>query len=140
MPSERTVSRRRAPTTTYPEPRPPPAGAGLALMGPEGRWIAVEDELCKAVGRGEAELAQSLVDALVHPQDRTEEEARHRQLLSGALEAYRARVQLVAGDGQPAWGIVDGRAALDAEGRPAGVALLVTDASARRRLELGGMG
>jgi PAS domain S-box-containing protein len=109
-------------------------------VGPEGRWLAVEAELCEIVGKGEAELAHSLVDGLLHPTDRADEGARHRQVLSGALEAYRARVQLVRGDGESAWAVVDGRPALDAEGRCAGVALVVTDVTSRRRVELGGSG
>jgi PAS domain S-box-containing protein len=128
------------PTTTYPEPRSPAVGAGLGVVGPEGRWLAAEAELCDVVGRAEGELAHSPVEDVVHPDDRTGEATRHRQVLDGALDAYRARVQLERGDGEPAWAMVDGRPALDAEGRRGGVLLVVTDVTPRRRLELGGVG
>jgi PAS domain S-box-containing protein len=133
-------------TTADPDPRPgaaatPGAGrAGLALAGRDGRWRAVEPELCAILGRDEEELGHCLVDAVLHPEDAPAERARHAQLLGGALREYRAELRLAAGDGAVVWAAVEGRVAVGAAGSPEALVLLMADASARRRLEAAGTG
>src|SRR5437588_719194 len=99
--------------------------------------MAAESEVCRILGRGEDELRRSPVEAALHPDDASAERARHEQLLSGTLQAYRAELRWVRAGGDEAWALVEGRSVAGAGGAPAAVVLLVADVSGRRRLEAG---
>ena len=43
--------------------------AGMALVGPDGRWLQVNKSLCKMLGYSEEELLSSNFQAITHPAD-----------------------------------------------------------------------
>lgn len=45
------------------------AGAGMALVAPDGRWLQVNRTLCEIVGYSEAELLATDLQAVTHPAD-----------------------------------------------------------------------
>ncbi len=49
------------------------ASHGMALIGPDGRWLRVNAALCAMLGYDEASLRSSDLPTITHPDDRTED-------------------------------------------------------------------
>jgi len=65
------------------------APIGMALVGPDGRWLKVNRALCGMVGYSEAELMLSDFQHLTHPDDLDKDLEFVRQVLGGAIPSYQ---------------------------------------------------
>jgi diguanylate cyclase (GGDEF)-like protein/PAS domain S-box-containing protein len=66
----------------------------LALTDRSGMFLAVNQQLCAAVGRGEAALLQAGIDDILHPPDVAEDSRQLRRLLDGETDSYQTRQHL----------------------------------------------
>jgi len=80
------------------------APVGLALVGPEGRFIQVNPRLCSLLGYAERQLVVSTLGAVTDPHDLKTLEARSRSLLAGEMGEFRLEQRFRRMDGRPAWG------------------------------------
>jgi diguanylate cyclase (GGDEF)-like protein/PAS domain S-box-containing protein len=80
------------------------APVGLALVGPEGRFLQVNPRLCRLLGYAEKKLLASTLGAVADPRDLKTLEARCRSLLTGEMGEFRLEQRFRRADGHPAWG------------------------------------
>ncbi|HEY1078376.1 MAG TPA: PAS domain S-box protein, partial [Fontimonas sp.] len=111
------------------------APIGKALVSPEGRFIEVNQALATMLGYTTAELQRLSFDEVTHPDDRAEDLAKVRELLSGADSRYRLFKRYLRSDG----GIVDAQLDVtllrNAAGEPLHFISQVQDITQRKALE-----
>ncbi len=76
---------------------------GMALVAPDGRWLAVNPALCKIVGYRETELLASDVQSITFPEDRDVDAVHFRLVLERAMETYQTNKRYVRKDGRVVW-------------------------------------
>ena len=65
------------------------AAIGMALVAPDGRWLAVNRVLCEIVGYAEGELLATTFQAITHPDDLETDLEYVRQMLAGTIRTYQ---------------------------------------------------
>lgn len=80
------------------------APIGLALVGPEGRFLQVNQRLCDLLGHTEKQLLASTLGAVTDQQDQEPLAAHSRKLLAGELDEFRLEQRFLRADGSLAWG------------------------------------
>ncbi len=79
------------------------AGVGIAMVGRDGHWLEVNDELCKILGYRRAELDGLTFQDVTLPEDLPADFARREQLLSGEVDRYQLEKRYVRRDGRTVW-------------------------------------
>ncbi|MCS5690873.1 PAS domain S-box protein [Cyanobium sp. FGCU-6] len=79
---------------------------GMALLTTEGRFLEVNEALCRLLGRDEATLRQLTLTDVTHPDDRAESSQLVAELLAGRREALSFAKRYLHADGQLIWGQV----------------------------------
>ena len=79
------------------------APIGIALVGPNGRWLEVNRALCEIVGYSEAELLELTFQDLTHPDDLDADLERLRQVLAGEIPTYQMEKRYFHKDGHAIW-------------------------------------
>ncbi len=64
------------------------AAIGMALIGPDGRWLRANRAMCQIVGYSEEELLATDFQSLTHPDDLPADLELVRRLLAGEIETY----------------------------------------------------
>ena len=80
------------------------APVGLALVGPEGRFLQVNPRLCRLLGYDEKQLLASTLGAVTDPHDLKTLAVRSLSLLAGEVDEFRLEQRFRRADGHPAWG------------------------------------
>ncbi|SDN98705.1 bifunctional diguanylate cyclase/phosphodiesterase [Geodermatophilus sp. DSM 45219] len=112
------------------------SAVGMAILDPEdGRPVAVNDALCRLLGRSRADLLDASLPALVHAADRPVYDARLTALLEGNAPGAPVEVRYVRGDGEVVWTMASAAVHRDEDGALRAVFLQLIDASARKRAE-----
>ncbi|WP_380179216.1 diguanylate cyclase [Kalamiella sp. sgz302252] len=91
---------------------------GMALVAPEGRWLQVNQSLCRLLGYSKEELMGMTFQALTHPDDLATDEARLSALLAGEIETYSHEKRYLRKDGQTVWVLLAVSLVRDVDGRP----------------------
>ena len=78
--------------------------AGVALLGPDGRFLRVNPALCRFLGRTPQELRLSTWQELTHPDDVQIDLRLVDEILSGKREEYRLRKRYLRPGGEVLWG------------------------------------
>ncbi len=111
------------------------AQVGLALIGPAGGWLQVNDRLCVILGRSRAELLHLSLADVTTEQDQPAIEKALATLQAGDILRWEAEVHQVRGDGSR----VPVEISIAEVGtHPSGERLMVveeTDVTARKRVE-----
>ncbi len=80
---------------------------GMSLSQLDGRWLRVNEALCKIIGYNAAEAPQMSALDITHPDDREENQRLLDQLVRGEIESYHLEKRIFHRSGQTVWTLVD---------------------------------
>ena len=116
---------------------------GMAVVSLDGRFLQVNQSLCRIVGYTEQELLQTGFDSMTYPDDRPKGLELGRDLIAGETSQGVLTKRYIRKDGEPIWVCVNVSLARDSDGQPLHFVTLVEDVSdrvkaeeARRKFEL----
>jgi PAS domain S-box-containing protein len=94
------------------------APIGVALVGPNGRWLEVNRALCDIVGYTEAELLERTFQEISDPDDLDADLAKLRQVLAGEIQTYQMEKRYFHKDGHVIWAKLSVALVRDVRGTP----------------------
>ncbi|HEX3691076.1 MAG TPA: PAS domain S-box protein [Solirubrobacteraceae bacterium] len=94
------------------------APIGVALVGPNGRWLEVNRALCEIVGYSEAELLERTFQDISHPDDLEADLAKLGQVLTGEIQTYQMEKRYFHKDGHSIWAKLSVALVRDERGTP----------------------
>ena len=106
----------------------------MALVDMEGRWLQVNDALCRITGHTRAELKATTLRALTHPEDVDLDVDSLRELLDGRIPSYQVEKRYRHAWGHYLWGLLTVSLVRDDQGEALYVVSQVQDISERREL------
>ena len=84
------------------------AELGVAHASPDGRWLRVNDKLCKIVGYSEDELLKLRFQDITHPDDLAADLAQAEKMRTGLSDTYSTEKRYIRKDGSVVWVSVQG--------------------------------
>ncbi len=108
--------------------------AGMALVDMEGRWLQVNDALCRITGYTRAALKATTLRALTHPEDVDLDADSLRELLDGRIPSYQIEKRYRHAWGHYLWGLLTVSLVRDDEGKALYVVSQLQDISERKEL------
>lgn len=75
------------------------AAIGMALVGPDGRWLKVNNALCGIIGYPARELMTKTFQDITHPEDLDEDLRFVNQMLAGEIDSYQMEKRYFHRDG-----------------------------------------
>ncbi len=111
------------------------APIGMALLDLHGRWLKVNDALCKFIGYTHDELLQSDFRTLTHPDDLETDLALVNELIDGKIETYQLEKRYIHKDGHAIWGLLSVSIARDEDGNPAYFISQIQDITHRKEMD-----
>ena len=108
---------------------------GIALVAPDGRWLAVNDALCRMVGYSDAELLRIDFQTITHPDDLDADLDHVRQVLAGEVRSYQMEKRYIHKDGQTIWILQSVSLVRAPDGSPIHFVSQIVDLTERRRAE-----
>ena len=108
---------------------------GMAITTLDGRFLQVNQSLCRMAGFSEHELQQREFVAITHPDDVPENLEFLRALTAGEISSGTTTKRYVRKDGQPLWVCIHVSIERDTQGRPLHYIALMEDLTERRRAE-----
>jgi PAS domain S-box-containing protein len=112
------------------------SGIGMALVAPDGRWLAVNDALCGIVGYSRSELLALTFQDVTHPDDLEKDLALVREMLEGSRTNYALEKRYLRKDGSEVWILLTVSLVRDAEGKPEHFISQIQDIDARKRQQV----
>jgi diguanylate cyclase (GGDEF)-like protein/PAS domain S-box-containing protein len=110
------------------------APIGMALISMDGRWLQVNDALCRITGQTGDELRATPLPAMTHPED-VDLDARSREaLLAGEVPNYQVEKRYRHAWGHYVWVLVTMSIVRDEDRRPLHVVMQVQDISERKEM------
>ncbi|MBE0541268.1 MAG: PAS domain S-box protein [Verrucomicrobia bacterium] len=79
---------------------------GMALVATDGRWLEVNEALCRILGYSRAELLAATWQALTHPDDLAPDLENVRRLLAGEIQTYSMEKRYRHQDGHDVWAML----------------------------------
>jgi diguanylate cyclase (GGDEF)-like protein/PAS domain S-box-containing protein len=110
------------------------APIGMALVDMKGRWLQVNDALCRITGHTRAALKATTLPALTHPEDVDIDADPLRELLEGRIPSYQVEKRYRHAWGHYVWGQLTASLVRDDQGQPLYVVSQVQDISERKEL------
>jgi PAS domain S-box-containing protein len=112
------------------------AAVGAAHADPAtGRFLQVNEKLCRFLGYDEEELLCMTFSDVTHPDDRAQDLEGLSRLLRGEIREYAAEKRYVRKNGQTVWGQLAVSLVRDANGRALHTVAITRDVTERKRLE-----
>jgi two-component system cell cycle sensor histidine kinase/response regulator CckA len=111
------------------------AAVGMALVGDDGSFLAVNRALCAIVGYSEEELLQRTFQQITHPDDVDGDVALVRQVLEGEIQSYQLDKRYIRKDSEQVWVRLSVSLVRDAEGKPVHFVAQIKDIGEQRRAE-----
>lgn len=109
--------------------------AGMAVINPDGRWMQVNDSLCRMLGYSMEELLTFGFQAITHPDDLGNDLANLNQLLEKSIPNYQLEKRYCHRSGTTVWVLQSASLVHDADGKPRHVILQIQDISDRKKAE-----
>lgn len=110
------------------------APIGMALVDGGGRWLQVNDALCRILGRTRAELQSTTLHAIAHPEDVDRDERLFHDLLRGSIPSYSVEQRYRHPSGYYFWVLLTVSLVRDQQGIPLYLVSQVQDISERKEL------
>lgn len=110
------------------------AAVGMAHLGPDGRWLKVNKQLCRITGYSEKEFDGTRLE-ITHPDDIKEDDRLRAKLLSGKLDGYKKEKRYIRKDGEPIWVNVTISAVRGQGDRPDFLVAVIEDIEERKRTQ-----
>lgn len=107
------------------------APIGMALVSPEGRWLKVNQALCRMLGYSREELHATTFQALTHPDDLHTNVEQVQRLLAGEIETYLCEKRYFHASGHNVWTHVSVSLVRDAQGQPVHFVCQIQDITER---------
>src|SRR3954447_27008241 len=79
------------------------APIGIALVGPDGRWLRVNAALCRLTGYRAAELLAPTFQQITYPDNVATDLALRDELLAGRMSQYELEKHYIRKDGSVVW-------------------------------------
>jgi diguanylate cyclase (GGDEF)-like protein/PAS domain S-box-containing protein len=111
------------------------APIGMAIVGLDGRFRAVNDALAEILGRGPDALAEIAPGDLLHPDDRPRAAEALLPIMRGACDSHATELRLVHADGHAVWVNVHVALVRDGDGRALHLLGQLQDITERKRYE-----
>lgn len=111
------------------------AAIGMAILDLDGRFVDVNDSLCRIVGRPRDVLTRLTFTDITHPDDIDTDVELARQLVTGAIDHYDLEKRYLHADGSVVWILLSGSVVRDRDGTPQHFIAQVQDISKRKRAE-----
>jgi two-component system sensor kinase FixL len=110
------------------------AAVGMAHLDPTGRWLKVNDELCRITGFRADELNGTHRE-ITHPDDIAPDKEQRARLIAGEIDGYKRAKRYIRKDGRPAWVNVTVSAIRGSDGKPEYLVAVIEDIEDRKRTE-----
>ena len=107
------------------------APQGMALVSPQGRWLEVNDELCRMLGYSREELLRTDFQHITHPADLDADLEKLEDLLHGRINAYQMEKRYLDKQGRTLCVLLSVSLVRDGEGRPVHFVSQIQDFSDR---------
>ncbi|MFZ2169629.1 MAG: PAS domain S-box protein, partial [Methylococcaceae bacterium] len=91
---------------------------GMALVEVDGRWLKVNDALCRILGYAEQELLRKTFQDITHPDDLESDLNFVAQLLAGKIDHYQMEKRYFHKDGHAVWVLLSVSLLRDTKGNP----------------------
>jgi diguanylate cyclase (GGDEF)-like protein/PAS domain S-box-containing protein len=111
------------------------APIGMALFDTQGRYVRVNDSLCRLLRRSRQELLGRRDQEFTHPDDRQSDVDAAWRILRGELDSWQTEKRFLTPDGRTLWVIANLVFLRDDEGRPLSWLGQFQDITARRSRE-----
>lgn len=110
------------------------ASIGMALVGLNGKWLQVNQSLCRFLEYSEAELKQRSFQDITHADDLNLDLDLLGQCLEGSMDNYQMEKRYLTKSGQTVWALLAVSLVKDAEGTPLHFISQITNIDASKRL------
>ena len=111
------------------------AAIGKALIGLDGRWVRVNQALCRIVGYSADELMRMDFQSITHPDDLESDLALVKEMLEGSRLYYQLEKRYVHRAGHAVWVLLSVSMVRDEAGNPRYFISQIQDISDRKRLQ-----
>ena len=109
---------------------------GMALVAPDGSFLAANLALCDFLGRSEEELRQLGFQNVTHPEDLAGDQVLVAEVLAGTRSTYQTEKRYVRVDGTVKWALLSVSLVRDAIGAPLHFIAQVNDIDDRKAAEI----
>lgn len=82
------------------------APIGMAIISIEGKWLKVNNELCRILGYNEHAFINTKFDLISHPDDLKQEEKLMNELLDGNVQSYEMEKRYFHANGNFIWALL----------------------------------
>lgn len=111
------------------------AAIGMALVGPDGKWLKVNSSVCQMFGYSEDELRSMTFQDITHPDDIEADLDNVRKLLSGEIDCFRMEKRYFHKDGHVVWALLSVSLVRDEQGEPVNFVSQIIDITASKEAE-----
>lgn len=111
------------------------AATGMAVIGLNGDWIAVNQWLCSIIGYTEDELQTLTLQDIMPPDDFETHLGRVQELLAGTISPSQTETRCIHKQGHIVWILLTGALVKDVHGTPLYISAQIQDISDRRQAE-----
>jgi PAS domain S-box-containing protein len=111
------------------------AAIGKALVSVDGRWLRVNQALCRIVGYSAEEMVGKKFQAITHPEDLADDLNRLNELLQGTRTHYEMEKRYIHKAGHVIWILLSVSLLRDERGDPLYFMSEIQDISDRKRLQ-----
>ncbi|HFI5308796.1 diguanylate cyclase [Serratia liquefaciens] len=106
---------------------------GMALVSPQGKWLQVNQALCKLLDYTPEALRRLTFQEITHPDDLNADLTQLHDLLDGHISSYTLEKRYIRSDGEHVWALLAVSLVRDAEGLPLYFISQVEDISELKR-------
>jgi len=111
------------------------APVGIAIAEPEGRFIEVNDTVCKMLGYSAEEFREKTFLDITYPNDFAETQRLAAEVWESKRDFYRSEKRYLKKDGSPIWATVNACAVRDRSGEIKYWVGIMEDITERKRIE-----